>query len=61
MKKNVFSTNAEKSAFETKNSIYAITPEIIVFNPKFKRFLIFVSLVMKGKQSLICLAIAMVV
>jgi len=45
----VFSTNAEKSAFETKNSIYAITPEITVFNPKFKRFLIFVSLVKKGK------------
>jgi len=57
----VFSTNAEKSAFEMKNSIYAIGPQIIVFNPKLKRFLIFASLVMKGKQSLICLAIAMVV
>ena len=48
-KKCVFRQMPEKTAFETKNSIYAISPEIIVFNPEFKRFLIFVSLAKKGK------------
>jgi len=36
-KKCVLNKCRKKTAFETKNSIYAISPEIIVFNPKLKR------------------------